>query len=83
MTQFKAFNKDVEVNGETVLSVVAGMGTFKSTALKILKENGIDEPKPGEWYSQQNWLNAFKEISEKIGEHTLHQIGMAIRIFIL
>jgi hypothetical protein len=78
MVEFKAFDKNVEVNGETVLSVVAGVGAFKSSALKILKDNNIDNPKPGQWYPQQNWLDAFKTISEKIGDHTLNAIGKAI-----
>lgn len=78
MVEFKAFDKNVEVNGETVLSVVAGMGAFKANALKILKDNGIDNPKAGQWYPQQDWLDAFKEISEKIGNNTLKMIGAAI-----
>ena len=78
MAQFKAFNAGVEVNGETVLSIVAGMGIFKENALQILSENGISNPQPGMWYSQQAWLNAFKTIAEKIGETTLYQIGRKI-----
>ena len=78
MAQFLAFSPDVMVNGETVLAVVNGMGVFKEISLKILAENGIDNPKPGEWYSQQSWLNTFKTISEQIGQVTLHNIGKAI-----
>jgi hypothetical protein len=78
MAQFVAFNKDVEVKGQTVLSVVEGMGAFRSQALKILKENGIDDPASDKWYSQQAWLNAFKEIHDHLGEKTLHSIGKKI-----
>jgi hypothetical protein len=78
MAQFKAFSNNVEVNGETVLSVVSGVGVFKKQALEILAKNGINDPKPGQWYSQQSWLNAFKEISEKIGPKSLFSIGKAI-----
>jgi len=77
MAQFVAFEKGVEVNGETVLSVVNG-SPIKEMALKILAKNGIDNPKPGEWYSQQAWLDSFREISQRIGEGTLRTIGMAI-----
>ena len=38
MAQFRAFAPAVEVNGETVLSVVDGMGSFKAGAMKILDE---------------------------------------------
>lgn len=78
MAQFKAFNQSVEVNGETVRSIVAGMGVFKDRALKFLGENGIVDPEPGKWYSQQAWLNAFKTISEATGEFTLFNIGKKI-----
>jgi hypothetical protein len=78
MAQFKAFAPNVEVNGETVLSVVNGMGPFKETALKILTDHGIKDPQAGQWYSQQAWLDAFKTISEKIGTSTLLAIGKTI-----
>lgn len=54
------------------------MGGFKSTAIKILTENGIGNPQPGSWYSQQSWLNAFKKISEGIGSATLFSIGQKV-----
>ncbi|MGA2929274.1 MAG: hypothetical protein ABSG43_25455 [Solirubrobacteraceae bacterium] len=63
MAQFKAFAPGVQVNGESVLSVVDGMGAFKSKAEKILAQNTIVDVKPGCWYSQQAWLDAFKDIS--------------------
>ena len=78
MAQFIAFDKQAEVNGETVLSIVSGMEMFKAEALNILKNNGIDNPVPGKWYSQQAWLNAFKSISEKLGFNTLFLIGKKI-----
>jgi hypothetical protein len=77
MAQFVAFQNGVEVNGETVLSVVNG-SPLKDMALDILGRHGIIDPKPGMWYAQQDWLDAFKEISEKIGDGTLLTIGLAI-----
>lgn len=78
MAQFKAFAPGVEVNGETVLSVVAGLGAFQSMALKILEDNGIADPQPGQWYPQQAWLNAFEVIAQKLGANTLFNIGKQI-----
>jgi hypothetical protein len=72
---FKAFDLKAEVNGETVLGFVNGLGAFKRQALTILKECAIDNPTPGKWYSQQAWLDSFKLISEKFGASTLRQIG--------
>jgi hypothetical protein len=78
MAQFRAFAQGVEVNGETVYSIVDGMGSFKHTALSVLSENGIKDPKPGQWYSQQKWLDAFRNIAETIGPSTLFSIGLKI-----
>jgi hypothetical protein len=78
MAQYKAFAPNVEVNGETVLSVIDGMGPFKETGMKILTDHGIIDPQPGKWYSQQAWLDAFKVVAEKIGAGTLLAIGKTI-----
>ncbi len=78
MAQFKAFSANVEVNGETVLSIVDGMGAMKTMASKILEEAGIKDPKPGQWFKQQAWLDAFRKISATVGPNTLSQIGQKI-----
>jgi hypothetical protein len=78
MKVYHASSDKVEVNGETVYAIVDGMGAFKSQAIAILSENGIEDPKPGHWYNQQAWLNSFKKISEKIGNSTLFNIGLKI-----
>jgi len=78
MKVFVASTEQVEVNGETVYSIIDGMGAFKAKALKILAASGIIDPKPGQWYKQQAWLNAFKLIAEEIGSLTLYSIGQKI-----
>jgi hypothetical protein len=78
MKQFQAHSPQVMVIGQTVLSVINGMGTFKESAAQILKRNGIPDPQPTAWYPQQAWLNAFREIAQTIGASTLNQIGKSI-----
>jgi len=78
MAQFKGYDPKVEVNGQTVLSVVDGMGVMKLLAMQFLKRHGIDDPKPEAWYPQQKWLDTFKEIADKVGPNTLFQIGLKI-----
>jgi hypothetical protein len=78
MPMFVAKTANAEVNGETVYSIIDGMGAFKSKALEILAKNGIKDPKPGMWFSQQSWLNAFKEIATVLGPNTLFTIGQKI-----
>ena len=78
MAQFKSYSSGVTVNGETVLSVVNGMGSFRDTALDILARHGIKNPQSAQWYNQQAWLDAFQEINQKIGVNTLYKIGLSI-----
>ena len=78
MAQFKAIVPGVEVCGAAVLSVVEGMDLSKTMALRILKTHGIENPKKDSWHSQQAWLDAFREISEKVGPATLRRIGTKI-----
>jgi len=78
MTQFQAVTPDIEVNGQTVIAFIAGMEHYQHRALEILERNGIANPRPGEWYSQQAWLNAFKTIAEEVGPYTLYCIGTKI-----
>ena len=77
MGVFQCKMPGIEVNGQTVLSVVAGM-VNQDFARKILADNGIKEVKPEGWYPQQAWLDAFKAISEKIGPVALSSIGRKI-----
>ncbi len=78
MASFIAFAPNVEVNGETVVSIVNAMAGFEAIAHQLFKKNGLDNIKSGNWYSQQNWLNVFKDIKEKLGDKTLLVIGKAI-----
>lgn len=78
MGSYKAFEENVEVNGQTVLSVVDGIGVFKDRAYDILKRHGIENIEPEKWYPQQSWLDAFKEIADSTGEFTLNSIGKKI-----
>jgi hypothetical protein len=78
MAEFKALAQGVEVNGQTVLTVVDGMNVMRTQAYEILKKHGINNPQPKSWYPQQAWLDAFKEIAQRVGRSTLFQIGTKI-----
>lgn len=79
MAQFVPFADNVEVNGETVSAIINGFPeNLIPIAIRILNEHGINNPVPGKWYSQKNWLDAFKEFSDKFGSNTLFEIGKAI-----
>jgi hypothetical protein len=78
MQPFEATSAKVEVNGETVLAVVAGMGAFSARAVRILELHGLGQPQPGSWYQQQAWLNAFKDIARTLGPRALFRVGLEI-----
>lgn len=76
VTEFEAFDDNVEVRGAAVKSIVNGVpDTFTDKAREYLAEHGIENPQPDEWYSQQSYLNAYEAIVSDIGESTLRQIG--------
>ena len=77
MAEYKFFTSGCEVAGASIVSLVESLTTGQDTRLQILKKHGI-VPKVGEWYPQQPFLDAFKEIATSIGNHTIFMIGKAI-----
>jgi len=80
MATYEAFDRGVEINGQTVLTIVErGMGRFseayREEALAALAEEGITDPEPDEWYPQQAWLNAFESIAAELQPHVLDRLG--------
>lgn len=77
MAEFIAFNKDVEVNKQTVMSVANSMEKGREARLNILKENGINVEEQ-DWFALQSYLDAFKDIAQKVGDMNVFLIGKAI-----
>lgn len=78
MAQFIPFAPNVQVNGQTVLSVVNAIQFGQDFRISLLEKHGLKNVVPDEWYPQEAWLNAFKEIADTIGDKTLFTIGKAI-----
>jgi len=79
MPQFVSYNSNIEVNGYTIQSFIKGVTPlFRQKIISILADNDINNLEKDNWYNQQNWLDAFKQIYETIGEHTLFSIGKSI-----
>ena len=78
MPVFKSNDPKIEVLGQNIFAIIDAMGAFKKTAFKILEEQGIVDIDPNKWYSQQDFLNAFKIIYEKLGSPTIKVIGMKV-----
>jgi len=78
MAQYIARAPEIQVSGASVLAVVAAMGMFKARALQLLAEHGIADPRAEQWYPQQAYLNAFREIAQAMGPGVLNMIGRKI-----
>ncbi len=80
MAQFKAFEEGMEVNGQTIITVVDGLGAFGSIAVGYLEKAGLPAiVADGEhWYPQQAWLDAFGFIADDLGDSVLFRIGQKI-----
>ena len=78
MSVFESYASGVQVNGESIMAVVEGMGAFQNRAFDILANHHIDNPSPGNWYDLQSYLNAFRTISDELGPATLRAIGKKI-----
>ena len=83
--QFKAFEPDIEVNGPTVYSIIAGLGYFKNLSRRYFSKVNIGTVVNKElridmngWYSQAAWLEAFKNIAEQVGDKVLFNIGLSV-----
>ena len=54
------------------------MPNSSADRLVMLSKYGISNPEAGQWYKQQSWLDAFKEIAENVGPTNLRLIGKSI-----
>lgn len=80
MTQYVAFDQDVEVHGRTILTVVDDAlarfsEEYRSKAYDALAANGIEAPAPDEWYPQQAWLNTIAAVADDLEPHILDRLG--------
>lgn len=72
------YSHEAEVQGELVVGILDAMGAFRSIALGLLAEHGIDQPSAGHWYPLQAWLAALDSVSQRVGPSTLFQIARQI-----
>jgi len=77
MAQYVVYDNTAEVNLEAILSVVNCLKVGKEVRNEILLKHHIDIEN-GQWFKKQDWLNAFKEISEDLGEFNLFLTGKAV-----
>ena len=86
MAPFSPFDKDIEVLGRAIYSVIDSFRHDKVAPSKILAKAGIGvlndagllELDLDHWYPQEPWLKAFEEICEYAGEEALFDTGARV-----
>jgi len=78
MAQYVSFAPNIQVNGQTILSIVNAVAAYKDTMQEFLAKHGLKDIALEGWYSQQTWLDTFRDIGEQFGPNTLFAIGKAI-----
>lgn len=79
MAQFIAFDKNAEIVGHAILNSLNSFPAYyRADIERSMKENGIVNVVPDNWYNQQRYLNVLKEISTRYGANTLFNAGAAI-----
>lgn len=77
MVQFIAINPHAEVNSQTIASFAYAMKRGINERISILEKYNIYIDK-ADWFPLQQWLNAFADLSDKLGEMNLFLIGSNI-----
>lgn len=77
MSQFLAFNPNVEVSGAAIRAIVEVMG---DRSLRVLARHGLTGVDPDQWYPQQAWLDAFSELAQGDFSATLDLVSIGMRI---
>lgn len=74
MSEFKAIDPNTEVIGVVINAVVTSLG---DNAIEILKKHNLYPIVGDGWYNQQDWLNAFKDLSDG---NFLNLVAVGMRI---
>ncbi|MBX3475375.1 MAG: hypothetical protein KF754_13425 [Planctomycetes bacterium] len=74
---YEASSPQVQVDGRTVVAVLNGM-LVRALARELMEAEGLANVQPGDWLSQQSWLNVYRAIQENLGADTLYSIGRRI-----
>lgn len=77
MTQFNAFEPEVEVSGAAILSTIAGL---EEDVMPLLKQHGIEKVDADGWYPQQTWLDILKAIGDRRGSSYIDLVSIGMRI---
>jgi len=63
MGKYQSFDPKAEVIGQSMLGFIQCLR--KEEITPYLKKHSLTDIKPGEWYSQQTWLDVLSDLSEE------------------
>ncbi len=79
MYYFKALDPNVEMSGGHLFAFLnAFPPRTQQTAKEILDARGMGSPDPEKWYLLQPFLDAMKEVSDRLGPPMLRRVGFEV-----
>ncbi|MDD4962650.1 MAG: hypothetical protein PHI11_01885 [Gallionella sp.] len=79
MAQFIAFEKDVEVLGIGILTIIPAFPEYARPLVEgLIAENNLLNVTPEKWFKVQPLLNVFKAFSTSYGPSTLFHVGVTV-----
>jgi hypothetical protein len=76
MERFISIQTGIEVLGQAILAVVNSVGSGRETMLNFLRRNGIIDLLPDRWYSLDEYLMAYTELAESMGNSIFYVMGL-------
>jgi hypothetical protein len=81
--QFQSFEPGIEVRGDCIGAFVDGFRQYPTVATKYLSKHNLLKRENGKapaldrtaWYSLDDWLLAFKGITEEVGNNSVFNVG--------
>ncbi len=77
MSEFIPFDDNVEVLGKAFYAIVKAFPVGEDVRKNILLKNGLDLNE-GQWYPQQKFLSALKELASEVGDDMIEKSGELI-----
>jgi hypothetical protein len=82
MAQFVCFYPNATVSGRVVNMLLKIAPLQHAPVYETLQRHGLQNPHEEQWYSLQNYLNAYRELSRQLGSYFLLNAGKQFFSFI-
>lgn len=76
MDRHISISTGIDVLGQAILAVVNSVQSGRETMLTFLRKNGIGDLLPDRWYSLDNYLMAYGELAQNMGNGIFYVMGL-------